>query len=223
MFTKSLILGAFAGFAAAQSASLTFTSVPDSITEGQAVTLKYTTNDASSPVTITLRKGDSNNLQTVSTLTTDSTGGSYEWTPETSLESGSNYALQITQGSETNYYGPFSITGQNTSSSSSASPDAYGSSAPSANMTTPTTMPPAVGTVGTISGGTGTPMSRNTTMSTAALSSATHTGVVYTSAASTTNAGATPTSSTVATGAASVNVGSAALSILFGAAAVYFS
>jgi hypothetical protein len=93
MFTKALIASALATLAAAQSTVLTFTHVPNPITDGKPQAITYATNDTSSvrrscalllngtladrvqPVTIILRKGLSTDLQTVSTLTTSATNG----------------------------------------------------------------------------------------------------------------------------------------------------
>lgn len=69
MFTNAILLGAFAALAAAQSSVLVFTHVPNPITDGQAQAITFATNDTTTPVTILLRQGQSNNLQTVSTLT----------------------------------------------------------------------------------------------------------------------------------------------------------
>lgn len=86
--------------------------------------MTYATNDTSSPVTIILRKGPSNDLDTVATLTDSATNGQYIWTPSDSLVNGNgriasaaqaakrlticfaDYALEITQNGQTNYYGP---------------------------------------------------------------------------------------------------------------------
>ena len=121
MFTQALLLAAVSALASAQSSVLSFTHVPNPITDGQQQAITYDTNDTSSPVTIVLRKGESTNLQTIETLTTTATGGQYVWTPSTSLADGDDYALEITQGSQTNYYGPFSIEGASASASSSSS------------------------------------------------------------------------------------------------------
>ena len=107
MFTRSLLLSALATYAAAQSKVLFFTHVPNPITDGEKQAITYSTNDTQSPVTIILRQGDSNNLQTVETLTKSSVGGQFIWTPSASLPNGNDYALEITQGSQMNYYGPF--------------------------------------------------------------------------------------------------------------------
>lgn len=72
-------------------------------------------------MTIILRQGPSNNLQDVETLTTSATGGQYIWTPSSSLPNGNNYALQIKQGDQINYFGPFSVQGQSSSASASVS------------------------------------------------------------------------------------------------------
>lgn len=111
MFAKTLLVGACALLASAQqmSKSLTFTNVPVPVIAGNSVPLQYLTNDASTAATIVLRKGLSSDLKTIATLTTTSIGGKFIWTPSTSLVSGSDYALQITQGANTNYYGPFTI------------------------------------------------------------------------------------------------------------------
>ena len=69
MFTKALLVSALAAYAAAQSAVLTFTKVPNPVTDGQPQAITFATNDTASPVTITLRKGPSGNLQTVTVLT----------------------------------------------------------------------------------------------------------------------------------------------------------
>jgi hypothetical protein len=88
-------------------------------------------------VTILLRQGLSGNLQDVETLTTDAKNGQFVWTPSTSLPNGNNYALQIKQGGEINYFGPFTVQGASTSASTStssgSSPSAYVSASPIAS------------------------------------------------------------------------------------------
>jgi len=59
----------FVALVAAQSSSLGFTSVPTTAKAGTAVEVKYDAPDLSEPVTITLRKGDADNLDTIATLT----------------------------------------------------------------------------------------------------------------------------------------------------------
>jgi hypothetical protein len=95
MFAKALLLGALATFAAAQSLVLTFTRVPNPVTDGEPQAITYATNDTNTPVTIILRKGASSNLQTVEVLTTNANGGQFVWTPRPSLPNGADYALEI--------------------------------------------------------------------------------------------------------------------------------
>ncbi|WPG97746.1 Hypothetical protein R9X50_00052700 [Acrodontium crateriforme] len=164
MLSKTLLLSALAAFAAAQqnvSTVLTFTHVPNPITDGSAQAITYATNDTTTPVTIILRKGPSGHLNTIATLTEKATNGQFIWTPAKSLPDGSDYALEITQGTQFNYFGPFTVQGQSEEASSSSS--AY------SNSTSMTTAPSTSTMSGTVSAGTGTTMMRNTTMSMATL------------------------------------------------------
>lgn len=140
--------------------------------------------DCKQPVTIILRQGVSTDLKTLYNLTSTSTGGSFVWTPRTDLPNGADYALQIMQGNQTNYYGPFRVQGYLGPLSSSAS---------SASSTSHTG---SITSVGAMSTGTGIPMSRNTTFSSATLSSTS----VTTSTVSTTASSAAASAS--GTGAA---------------------
>lgn len=54
MFTKALIVGSLAALATAQSAVLTFTHVPNPVTDGQAQAITYSTNDTSSVSVVAL-------------------------------------------------------------------------------------------------------------------------------------------------------------------------
>ncbi|KAK3618690.1 hypothetical protein LTR56_024477 [Elasticomyces elasticus] len=231
MFTRFLLASSLAALAAAQSASLTFTHVNNPITDGQAQALTYSTNDTTTPVTIILRKGLATDLQTVSTLTTSATGGQFVWTP-TCLVDGVDYALQISQGSQVNYFGPFVIQGYAaqscSSSSATASATAYVSSTVSANGTASTTVPIApITTVGTISAGTGTALPRNTTISIATLTSPSAPST--TSSPSDSTADATTSSSSSASASSIPNVNGASgiqvsgvVSLMLGVAAAVF-
>lgn len=150
MLSNTLLVAAFAALAAAQSTVLTFTNVPNPITDGQPQAILYATNDTSNvspleerrvislaianhsqkPVTIILRQGASGNLQDVETLTTDANGGQFIWTPSNSLPNGNNYALQIKQGDEINYFGPFTVQGQSSTSSMHSGSSASASGKP---------------------------------------------------------------------------------------------
>ena len=95
MFAKALLVGALAAYAAAQSQVLTFTRVPNPVTDGEPQAITYATNDTSTPVEIILRQGAASNLQTVEVLTSDATGGQFVWTPRASIPNGADYALEI--------------------------------------------------------------------------------------------------------------------------------
>lgn len=221
MFSKTIVLSALAAIAAAQSSVLTFTNVPNPITDGQAQAITYATNDTSNPVTITLRQGPSGDLKTIETLTSDATGGQYIWTPSTSLPNGNNYALQIQQGDEINYFGPFTVQGASSSASSGAA-SISASPVPSANSTS--SVPVIVTPIGTgaSASGTGSPISRNQTLSSATLTATTSSSGSDSTATSTDDAGfqgtGTSTDAPESTGAASsFQVGSGIA--LFGAIA----
>ncbi|KAM0714812.1 hypothetical protein Q7P37_009276 [Cladosporium fusiforme] len=224
MFSKTIVLGALAAVAAAQSAVLTFTNVPNPITDGQAQAITYATNDTTNPVSILLRQGPSDDLKTIETLTEDATGGQFIWTPSTSLPNGNNYALQIKQGDEINYFGPFTVQGASSSASSASGrvPSVSASPIVSANGTS--SVPVIVTPVGTgaSASGTGSPISRNTTLSSATLTATTSSSGSDSTGTSTDDAGFQGTGSSTdapeSTGAASsFQVGSGIA--LFGAIA----
>ncbi|MCJ1363451.1 hypothetical protein MMC16_002558 [Acarospora aff. strigata] len=195
-YLKTILVGAVMATVAVAQSTLAFTSTPSTVTAGNPVTITYASAD-SSPVTITLRKGDPNNLSTISVLTTSATGGSYTWTPDASLADGKDYALQITQGlTSINYSGQFSVTGGSASAQSSASAtssmsmsSAYVSSVAMSSASVSSVVASLNQTVSSIvaslnssmptttiggtaaSAGTGTAMMRNTTMSIATLTS----------------------------------------------------
>ncbi|KAF7184960.1 hypothetical protein HII31_13583 [Pseudocercospora fuligena] len=226
MFFKSLLVSALAALATAQSNPLGFTKVPNPVTVGKPNVITYMTNDDTTPVTILLRRGDSNNLQTVKTLTTSATDGSYIWTPENDLDNGSDYALEIQQsGNEPNYYGPFQIQGSTESGSSSSS----GSMTASSMSSTITATANISGTSTTltatypVSAGNMTSMSRNATMSHATLtrssSTASQTATETTGGAGFqgTTTGASP--SQTGNSASSFAAGGSAIALVFGAVA----
>ena len=227
MFSKTLVLSALAALATAQSAVLSFTNVPNPITDGQAQAITFRTNDTSSPVTITLRQGLAGDLQDVEVLTSDATNGQFVWTPSTSLPNGNDYALQITQNDQVNYFGPFSVQGASASASSykassSASASASAMPIPSANGTTSAIVPVTPAGTAPMASGTGASMSRNTTMSIATLTATTTSSRSSASATSSNDAGfqgtGTSTDAPESTGAASsFQVGSGIA--LFGAIA----
>ncbi|KAF2099794.1 hypothetical protein NA57DRAFT_75299 [Rhizodiscina lignyota] len=127
-FFKSLIVCASA-LATLVAADIQFTSAPNGAEAGHTYDLAWSGADSSSPVTILLRKGPSNDLTTVSTITTAATGGKYQWTVPANLPADGDYALQISQGSQTNYWSVGAIAGGVASASASASASSAASSA----------------------------------------------------------------------------------------------
>ncbi|MCJ1370320.1 hypothetical protein MMC20_001533 [Loxospora ochrophaea] len=213
-FSNALLTSAlFAVAAIAQAPSIAFTNPPTSVTAGVPIKLTWTGAEDGSPVTITLKQGDPQNLQTVAIVTGDATGGSFTWTPSKSIVNGDDYALQIAQGDEApNYTGEFPISGGATSSAS-ASISSVSASVSSAQVSssiasilsavnsslsgvTSTLKPTIIGT-GASSAGTGVPITRNTTLSSATLTK------TSTHLATTTATSAKTTSATSATGASS--------------------
>lgn len=230
---KAIIVSGLVALAAAQSSVLTFTHVPNPVTDGQAQAITYSTNDTTSPVTIILRKGLSGNLQTVQTLTAAATSGQYIWTPAKTLPNGDDYALEITQGTQINYFGPFVVQGASASASISSSAVPSASITVSANGTASTTVPLGTGVIGTASAATGTGIARNTTMSMATLtaaSSASSTAGSPTSntAGTTTTGSGSGSSSSTASASASKStsgasqIGSATVLMLGAVAAVFY-
>jgi len=86
------------------------------------------------PVTVVvLRKGKNEALDTLETLTTSATGGSWMWEVSSELENADDYALEIQQGGENNYIGPISLTGGSDAKPSSSSASASASASSSAS------------------------------------------------------------------------------------------
>lgn len=223
-----LAVSALASMALAQSSTLLFTNVPTSVTVGKSYTIEWKTTDTTSPITITLRKGPSGNLQTIATLTSTATGTTYTWIPDKSLADGSDYALQITQGNQINYSGQISLSGGSLSAiSSAASASASASSGVSTSssasaasvshsvlsMTTGNSTASATSSVSAASTGKG-----NSTISTATLPATIKITSAITSAVSTGASGTQTASQGAPTGAAG-QLGSSPMALIFGAVA----
>lgn len=228
----------FATLCLAQSANLAFTSTPSSVTAGTPVVITYTAPELNEAVTITLRKGNPDDLQTISTLTSSATGGNYTWIPLSSLEDASDYALQLEQGDSVNYSGEFSLSGSNpasvsaamaaTSSLSSAEAaltSSYAQSASvaslqsvissyNASLNSLTAASSASMTGAASSAGTGSALPRNTTMVSATLTASSSSSVSESGSSSSSSAGATSKgSSTTSSAAASSSTGAAAKAV----------
>ncbi|KAG9201600.1 hypothetical protein G6514_005607 [Epicoccum nigrum] len=96
---------------------------------GKTYTVTYSPAD-NTPTTFILRKGLSTDLDTVGTLTSTATGGTFSWTVAKDLPNGADYALEIRQSGEApNYSGQFGLTGGSAAASSSIAASASASSA----------------------------------------------------------------------------------------------
>lgn len=117
---------------AALVAALEINQFPSSgVVAGNTYTITYSPAD-NVPTTFILRQGQSTNLDTIATLTTTATGGTFQWTPDKSLANQADYALEIKRGDTVNYSGQFPLTGGSdskpvSSNSPSATPSATAS------------------------------------------------------------------------------------------------
>ncbi|GLI76075.1 hypothetical protein PoHVEF18_004344 [Penicillium ochrochloron] len=102
-FTSVLAVSASLFAVAYANDPLAFTAWPKDIQAGKPVTLTWAGGAPDQPVTLTLRKGTSTNLQDVEIITAQAKDGTFTWTPGDNVKSGEDYAFQITQGGERNY------------------------------------------------------------------------------------------------------------------------
>jgi len=132
---KGFFAVAAAALVAVAQASIAITSFPDAVVAGDSYTITYTTDDLSDEVTVQLRNGDANDLQVVYTITESATGGKFTWDVPADLVDGDDYAIQVIDGEDVNYWGPFEITGgsgkTSSISASSTTSTAYSTPAPS--------------------------------------------------------------------------------------------
>ncbi|KAJ5097729.1 hypothetical protein N7456_008450 [Penicillium angulare] len=82
---------------------LSFTSWPQDVQAGKPLTLTWAGAVADQPVTLTLRKGASGNLDDVEVITDQAKDGTFTWTPGENIKEGETYAFQVTQGGQKNY------------------------------------------------------------------------------------------------------------------------
>ena len=144
MLSRTLLVGALAAVATAQSSALYFTDVPNPVTVGEPAVIGWTSNDTNTPVSLILKQGPNNNLQTIATLTTDA-ATVFRWIPSTSLPNGNDYVLEIKQASRVNYFGPFTVQNSSQSASTSRSTSTLqptGTSLSSTSTTRTTNTPP---------------------------------------------------------------------------------
>ncbi|KAH7372316.1 Ser-Thr-rich glycosyl-phosphatidyl-inositol-anchored membrane family-domain-containing protein, partial [Pyrenochaeta sp. MPI-SDFR-AT-0127] len=115
----------------AAAAALTIDTFPANVVAGETYTVTYSPKD-NTPTTFILRQGPSGNLNTIETLTTTATGGSFSWTVKSTYANQPNYALEIRQGDVINYSGQFPLTGGSGSAASSAASSARASASSAA-------------------------------------------------------------------------------------------
>jgi hypothetical protein len=114
MFNKSAVIIAAMALAQLAAAGLNAFITPatsEVVKAGKTYPIAWK-NDGGKTVTITLRKGDSKNLDTLEDIARQvENTGKFTWTPAGDLEKGADYALQIKddESGEINYTGLFSI------------------------------------------------------------------------------------------------------------------
>ena len=187
---------------------------------GQSYTITY--SPASDiPTTFVLRKGLSTDLDTVGTLTTSATGGSFTWTVSDDLTNGADYALEIRQeGQKPNYSAQFGLTGGETASASvsSAISSIISSARSSASASASASLSSLITSVASSAAASATVSSSaglNSTVSSATLSHSS--GSAKPTGSATKTSSITPPEST---GAASM-LGSSPLALLFGAVGAF--
>ncbi|KAJ9615737.1 hypothetical protein H2200_001814 [Cladophialophora chaetospira] len=169
--TKLLLLSASLFSYALAQTRIAFTSVPAVAEAGKSYNLTWGGGDGS-PVTITLREGDSNDLKTIATLADGVEEDFFLWNVSKSLATASDYALQITQGQGSiNYSGQFSIAGGSGTSTISVS------GASTATTASNATVPLTAKSTSFTSAGTSTMIASNATFSSATLSRTTSTSM----------------------------------------------
>ncbi|KAJ5719918.1 hypothetical protein N7493_006796 [Penicillium malachiteum] len=82
---------------------LAFTSWPQDISAGKPLTLTWTGAVSDQPVKLTLRKGNSGDLDDVEVITDQAKDGTFTWTPGENIKEGEPYAFEVSQGGQENY------------------------------------------------------------------------------------------------------------------------
>ncbi|KIW19967.1 hypothetical protein PV08_00542 [Exophiala spinifera] len=156
MFSPNALLlaASLCSYALAQT-KIAFTHVPAAVVGGGSYNITWGGGD-DTPVTITLREGDPDDLKTIETLADGVSGDFFVWTVSKDLKAADDYALQITQGqNDINYSGQFSLTNSTASTTESASGNTTASITATSSLA---------------SQGTGSALPRNTTFSSATIS-----------------------------------------------------
>lgn len=140
---------------------------PNEVQAGRSYRITYTPGD-DTPTTFILRKGKSGDLSTITTLTESATGGEFMWSVDSALPDANDYALEIRQGDENNYFGPFALTGgsEPTSSSESSSGSASSTATDSSASSTETVTTETITSVSSSASASITPSANGTTITT---------------------------------------------------------
>ncbi|BFZ62149.1 hypothetical protein YB2330_003231 [Saitoella coloradoensis] len=179
----------------AQENAILAPSAGSEIAAGQDFLIRWSPTTTGS-VTLTLRKGDPNNFDTIGTIASGlNNNGSYTWAVRDTLTPADDYAVQITDDTDesTNYSHLFSIVSGSTSSSAAASASAASSSAAPASSVTTTVAAASVNATSP-----STTMAMSTTAASVAVNSTVASSTMWSRTNSSTSA--RPTSSAVGTG-----------------------
>lgn len=192
-FFSLIASAALAAVAVAQNASPVKITNPAVLPKaGETIIITY--EPATASVTLILKNGKGDNLQTVSTIGTSSSG-SISWSVPRNIPN-DEYALEIKPATgESNYVGPFKIQGATApvvSSSASATASSSASSSASSGSVTRSSGSSSASASASVS------HSTNGTVSSATLSTATSTGSRPTNSAATTTGSAPPTNTNAA-------------------------
>ncbi|KAL1965813.1 hypothetical protein VTN77DRAFT_5134 [Rasamsonia byssochlamydoides] len=106
---KSLLAGTTLLVCVLAQGNVAFTEWPSSLTPGIPATFKWTGGNG--PATITLERGDPNDLKEIKVLTENGQNGEFTWIPTADLADGSDYAFRISQDGQVNYSGQIQVTG----------------------------------------------------------------------------------------------------------------
>ncbi|KAI1734789.1 Ser-Thr-rich glycosyl-phosphatidyl-inositol-anchored membrane family-domain-containing protein [Xylaria scruposa] len=184
---SSVVLAAFLGLVNAK-VQLTNSNFDD-IEAGSTFTITW--SGAEGPVTLTLKNGASGDLKTVQTITTNASGTSFAWPIDASLPTG-DYALEIDDGTDTNYSKMFPIDSTVAATSSSSAASSSSTVSATSSTATPSTTSSSASSSSTASSSSAASTSTGITSSATSSSSSTasHSTVTRTtsSAASTTSA-----------------------------------
>jgi hypothetical protein len=85
LFSRYLVASTSLFAVALAQAKIAFTSVPAIVRAGDSYNITWGGGNGQ-PVTLTLRKGDPNNLDTIEVLADGVSGDSYEWTVDEDLD-----------------------------------------------------------------------------------------------------------------------------------------